>query len=169
MSRHGYNEGDGGSDGHELSFGRWRAQVASATRGKRGQAFFVALVQALDALPEKSLVKGELQTSEGAVCALGALARHKGIDVSSLDTEDHASLGVTFNIASQLAQETMFENDEARGPGGATGEIRWQRVRDWAVRQLTAATLLDLRAGQGETLEALNAILANRAKQEAQP
>ncbi len=144
MSRHGYNEDDGGCDDYELSFGRFRAQVASATRGKRGQAFFVALVQSLDALPEKSLVKGELQTSEGAVCALGALAKYKGIDVSDVDTEDHASLGVTFSIASQLAQEVMYENDEARGPGGVTGEIRWQRVRDWAVRQLTAETLLDL-------------------------
>ena len=142
MSRHGYNEGDGGSDGYELSFGRFRAQVPSATRGKRGQAFFVALVQSLDALPEKSLIKGELQTPDGAVCALGALAKYRDIDVSDVDTDDHDSLGVTFNIASQLAQETMFENDE--GPGGAAGEIRWQRVRDWAVCQLTAATLLDL-------------------------
>jgi len=142
VSRHGYNEGYDGSDVYELSFGRWRAQVASATRGKRGQAFLLALVQALDAMTEKSLIKGRLQTPEGAVCALGALAKYKGIDVSDVDTDDHDSLGATFNVASQLAQEVMYENDD--GPGGVTGEIRWQRVRDWAVRQLTAATLLDL-------------------------
>lgn len=44
MSRHGYSD-----DCHDdiLSFGQWRGQVASAIRGKRGQAFLKELIAAL--------------------------------------------------------------------------------------------------------------------------
>lgn len=126
MSRSGYSD-----DLFPLDLGRWRAQVASAMRGKRGQQFFRDLIAALDALPEKKLVRGHLE-KDGAVCALGALGRHRGVDVGTLDTEDYDALGVTFNIAYQLAQEVMYENDERYG----TDENRWQRMRDWAELQL---------------------------------
>lgn len=130
MSRSGY------SDDYDdpLSIGRWRAVIASATRGKRGQRFFRDLVAALDALPEKKLVAGKLETEEGSVCALGALARHKGISCGGLDTYDWDQLGESFGVARQLTQEVMYENDESWM--NDSGEKRWQHVRDWAAKQI---------------------------------
>lgn len=133
MSRAGYS--DDMSDPLEL--GRWRAQVASAIRGARGQKFFADLIAALDALPAPRLVKNELEAAEGEVCALGALGKARGVNLGELDTEDYEQLGSTFNIAHQLAQETMYVNDESLYR--ATPEERWQLVRDWAVQQLRAA------------------------------
>ena len=126
MSRHGY------SDECE-NLAMWRGIIASASRGKRGQAFFRALLAALDAMPDKRLVEGELQTEEGAVCALGCLGKARGVDLESVETSDWPALGELFDIAPQLAQEVMFVNDEygARAP-----ENRWRLVRDWTARQI---------------------------------
>ncbi len=146
MSRSGYYESTG--DDH-LDLGRWRGQVASATRGKRGQRFFLDLIAALDALPEKKLISGELE-EEGSYCALGALGRHRGVDLKALDIRDWddgdwAKLGEAFDIASQLAQEAMYVNDDrdyCYKP--TTPESRWQSVREWALAQLKPETLLFL-------------------------
>lgn len=127
MSRHGYTD-----DCENLAM--WRGVIASATRGKRGQAFFRALLGALDAMPEKRLVVGELQTEEGAVCALGCLGKARGIDLTSVDTEDWGKLGELFSIAPQLAQEVMYVNDDSRRV--TTPEERWTAVRGWAARQI---------------------------------
>jgi len=133
------------SDDDPLAHGRWRAQVQSAMRGKRGQRFFRELIAALDALPEPRLIKNDLVTEEGAFCALGALGHHKNIDVSTLDTEDYDRLGDTFDIAHQLAQETMWVNDEAWrswvpcGPQLEESRQRWRTVRAWAVANLAKA------------------------------
>jgi hypothetical protein len=67
MSRSGYSDD---FDFDNLALGRWRAQVASAIRGARGQAFLCELVVALDALPEKKLIAHDLE-SNGNVCAIG--------------------------------------------------------------------------------------------------
>ena len=126
MSRHGYS-----NDCDNLAM--WRGVIASATRGKRGQAFFRALIAALDAMPEKRLVAGDLETAEGSVCALGCLGKARGLDIRSVDTEDWSKLGELFDIAPQLAQEVMFMNDEG---GARAPENRWRLVRDWAARQI---------------------------------
>ena len=127
MSRHGYSD-----DCENLAM--WRGVIASASRGKRGQAFFRALVEALDAMPEKRLVAAELEDREGAVCALGCLGKARSVDLESVETTDWNALGKLFNIAPQLAQEVMYVNDEDwRRP---TPEQRWQSVREWAARQI---------------------------------
>lgn len=148
MSRHGYSDDFGDEDG-QLAMGRWQAQLKSSIRGKRGQAFFRSLVEALDALPEKSLVANSLETNEGAVCAFGALARHKGVDVKALnigseysdddrEDSDWDKLAGAFNITQQLTREVMYTNDEVwTGASEAdTGTVRWQKVRAWAARQI---------------------------------
>jgi hypothetical protein len=112
----------------------WRGVIMSATRGKRGQAFFRALVEALDAMPDKRLVAGELETEEGSVCALGCLGKHRGIAIGSVDTEDWDKLGELFDIAPQLAQEVMHVNDER---GQQSPEDRWRAVRHWAARKIS--------------------------------
>ncbi len=127
MSRSGYSE-----DLDPLDMGRWRAIIASATRGRRGQKFFRDLVAALDAMPEKKLTHGELEAG-GSVCALGALGRHRGVELSKLDTYDYDALGETFNITHQLAQEVMYENDERYCK---TDDERWKYIREWAAEQI---------------------------------
>ena len=55
MSRSGYCD-----DLDPLDLGRWRAQVASAIRGKRGQKLLKELLTALDSMPKKELIANEL-------------------------------------------------------------------------------------------------------------
>lgn len=129
MSRHGYSDD---YDGSELAM--WRGVIASAARGKRGQAFFRALLAALDAMPEKALVAGDLETEEGSVCALGCLGKARGVALDDVDTTDWVSLGALFDIAPQLAQEVMFVNDE--GVYGGTPEQRWRDVRAWVAHRI---------------------------------
>lgn len=47
---------------------RYRGQVASAIRGKRGQAFLRDLLAALDAMPEKRLIAGTFERDDGDMC-----------------------------------------------------------------------------------------------------
>lgn len=113
---------------------RWRGQVASAIRGKRGQTLLRDLLAALDAMPEKALIAHELE-SEGDVCALGALGRARGMDMTGIDPEEPADVAAAFNIAQQLAREIVYVNDE-QGAYRETPEARWQRVRDWVQKKI---------------------------------
>lgn len=113
----------------------WRGTIASATRGKRGQAFFRDLLAALDALPEKKLIPNELETRDGCVCALGALGKARGVDLHEVDPEDSERVAGIFNIADPLAREVVWVNDEA-GAWKETPEARFIRVRAWASRQI---------------------------------
>lgn len=110
MSRSGYTDD---CDGWGLIM--WRGQVASAIRGKRGQAFLREMRDALDALPEKKLCYHDLQRPDGACCAIGAVGRARGIDMTDMDPEDATESGrlsEMFDIANQLVKEIEFENDE---------------------------------------------------------
>lgn len=129
MSRSGYSD-----DPDKWQLIKWRGQVASAIRGKRGQMFLLSLLRALDALPEKKLIASDLQDEQGCVCALGALAVYRGIDPTKLDTYDYEQLGNTFDIAHQLAQEVMYKNDDYYRQ---TPEERFTRMRAWVVANLT--------------------------------
>ncbi len=129
MSRSGYSD-----DCENLNL--YRGTVERATRGKRGQRFFRDLVAALDALPAKRLVANELQKTDGEVCALGALGKYKGAPLEAVDTYDTNALGKTFDIAHQLAAETMFVNDDDFEYREETPEQRWERVRKWAIEQI---------------------------------
>lgn len=136
MSRSGYTD-DYDNNG-ELAC--YRGVIASATRGRRGQAFFRALVGALDEMPVKRLVASELETTEGEVCALGALAKQRGAALTTEDSYgDHDKLAATFDIAHQLAAEVMYLNDEgffACPYREETPEERWTRMRRWAAEQI---------------------------------
>lgn len=159
MSRSGYCDDYGDDD--PLALGRYRAQVASAIRGKRGQTLLRELLTSLDAMPEKRLVAGELE-ADGQFCALGVVGHARGLNLAAIDTYDVETLGPKFNIAEQLACEIMWVNDDhvsdtrwveieicgpmRRGypdwgshrqsismPNERAGEQRWQTVRDWVV------------------------------------
>lgn len=133
MSRSGYVY----DDCDQWATIKWRGQVASATRGKRGQQMLKDLLVALDALDVKRLTRNELATPYG-VCALGALGMHKGLEMADVDPEDTQAVGELFNISPALAAEVVYLNDEWRWVGGGpeTPEHRWQRMRDWVVSQI---------------------------------
>lgn len=161
MSRHGYVEFDGDDP---LNEGRWRGALRSAMRGKRGQAFLRELIEALDAMPEKALATNSF-ARDGEICALGAVAVKRGIDVSEFEPDkdwddsevDHEKVAATFGIAESMAREIMYENDECdRWHWADDGSLcegfrhgenrevrrhdmpqeRWQRMREWAVKRL---------------------------------
>jgi hypothetical protein len=111
----------------------WRGQVASAIRGKRGQAFLRELIAALDALPEKRLIAHDLQLGS-EVCAIGSVGLVRGVDMSKLDPEDPPKIAEVFGIAPQLVSEIEFMNDEAAW--NDSPENRWARMRAWAVANL---------------------------------
>lgn len=142
MSRSGYSDD---CDGWALI--RWRGQVASAIKGKRGQAFLRELVAALDAMPDRRLIAHDLQkfryTPVGAVnegvCAIGSVGARRGVDMTALDPEDPDGIANAFGIAHQLVQEIEYENDEAWYHD--TPEHRWQRMRDWAASKLKKAVV----------------------------
>lgn len=167
MSRSDYVDDDGDNP---LALGRWRGRVASALRGKRGQEFLRQLAGSLDAMPEKRLIANELQ-AHGQFCALGVLGAARGIDLSKLDPEDYNQVAHAFGIAPCMAQEIVYENDEAfddyewvsveicgpmrpRSSGYIenhrrsvrvaikdAAEKRWKHMRAWVQKQIDKATV----------------------------
>ena len=145
MSRHGFCDYIDYDEDENLLMGRWRGRVASASRGRRGQAFFRDMVAALDAMPVKELHPHNVMGD--CLCAMGAVAAFRGVDLGKaqeeLDDEggDHEwateYTGEALNIASCLARETAFENDE--GLWNETPAQRWARMRAWAARHLQDA------------------------------
>jgi hypothetical protein len=142
MSRSGYSTN---LDNWDLI--RWRGQVASATRGKRGQALLREMLAALDAMPEKRLVTDALVDDGGGVCALGALGQARGLDMKGLDACEPEDVAKAFGVAKPLAAEIMYMNDDPdwgyllddRTPEGKRrlDEKRWQQMRDWVAEQIT--------------------------------
>jgi len=134
MSRSGYSE----DVENDWSLIRWRGAVASAFRGKRGQSFLREMLTALDALPEKKLVAHELVESDGSVCALGAVGKSRGLDMTEIDPEDHEGVANEFDVAHAMACEIMFENDDI--VRNETPEQRFVRMRRWIESQIKGET-----------------------------
>jgi hypothetical protein len=143
MSRSGYS--DDVSD--EWGLIRWRGQVASAIRGKRGQAFLMELLDALEAMPEKRLIAQKLRQAAPAfippefarpqVCALGAVGLRRGINLESIEPDDYNKIADMFGIAHQMVQEIEYENDDADNWWGKRSpEARWHYMHNWAMRHL---------------------------------
>jgi hypothetical protein len=97
-------------------------------RGTRGQAFLKEMLAALDSLPEPKLIANDLE-AHGEVCAIGAVGKARGVDMTNLDPEDHESLASAFGVAHALACEIMWMNDE--WSCRETPEARHARMRQW--------------------------------------
>jgi hypothetical protein len=132
MSRSGYDDDCGG-----WQLNCWRGAVSSAIRGRRGQEFLRELADALDAMPEKVLIRDELE-SDGQYCALGVIGHARGMDLSTIDPMDRLGIALSFEISEALAAEIEFENDD-----GAfyreTPQARWERMRRWVASKITSA------------------------------
>jgi protein-disulfide isomerase-like protein with CxxC motif len=132
MSRSGYSD-----DLNSWNLIIWRGAVKSAVRGKRGQAFLREMLAALDELPYPALISNDIirpgVAEPSEVCAIGAVAYKRGLDVSELDPEDYEGVAATFGIARALAQEIIYLNDEFYHK---TMEDRFQFMRRWIIENL---------------------------------
>lgn len=132
MSRSGYV--DDYDESGRLNL--YRANVWRATVGKRGQSLLRDMAAALDAMPVKELIANELMRDESHVCALGAVAVARKMEIKpSFDYEDGGAVGRAFGIARALACEIAYENDE-QGPRMETPAQRWTRMRAWVAAQI---------------------------------
>lgn len=95
-------------------------------------------------MPERRLVAGVLvgeftgmpfAMKDGEVCALGAVGMTRDVEIWDVDPNDPADVADALDIAECLAQEIAWINDEA-GSRRETPEMRWSRVRTWAVLRL---------------------------------
>jgi hypothetical protein len=101
MSRSGYS----GDWDDNWSMIMYRGAVASALRGKRGQALLREMLAALDALPERKLVSGMMEKARGLDMT--------PLDPARYDEQDFGDVVArTFGIAPALAREIMWANDE---------------------------------------------------------
>jgi hypothetical protein len=131
MSRSGYNED---CDYDEWQCIRWRGAVASAIRGKRGQAFLKEMLAALDALPAPRLIAKEL-VKDGEVCAMGAVALARGLDVSEVDPECYEIVAALFGVSEALVREIAYENDEAAW-SSLMPEKRFEHMHKWIAEHI---------------------------------
>lgn len=136
MSRSGYSD-DGDCD--NWAWICYRGAVVSAMNGARGQKLLRDLIAALDAMPVKELIANELEAG-GQVCALGALGKVRGMDMTNLNPEAPKQIGKAFDIAPSLAREIVFENDDSEmySIRVRTPAERWAHMRAWASSQLVA-------------------------------
>jgi hypothetical protein len=137
MSRSGY------SDDCEEGIGLWRGAVKRAIQGKRGQAFLRELAEAMDAMPQKKLIKDAL-VADGCFCTLGVVGAARGIDMSGIDYECAESVGKVFGISRAMAAEIEFMNDEYGDymfpyDEQESDEDRWLRMRAWVDEHIVAA------------------------------
>jgi hypothetical protein len=147
MSRSGYT--DDCDDNWSVIM--WRGAVASAIGGRRGQTFLREMLTALDALPVKRLVADKLAGPDlvpcshwglyetESVCAIGAVGKARGIDMHDLDPHDRDTVAAKFGIATAMAQEIVYINDEM-GRRRETPEERFVRVREWVESEIKTAS-----------------------------
>ena len=138
MSRHGYTE-DGewceGEDCGECDYCLWRARVDEAIAKPESQDFLAELAKVGPL--ESGFCSRVLMNEEGAVCAIGAVLKHRGEKLEPED-EDYGSewapdeVALLAGIPEELAQEIMFENDEW---GGSPEKVRDHMVA-WAKARL---------------------------------
>lgn len=133
MSRSGYSED------YDEQFPNagwlWMRAVENAVKGKRGQAFLRELSEALEALPNKRLIEGELER-DGEVCAIGSVGVRRGIEMRKLDMDDTRAIGKAFRIPPALVAEIESTNDDDFSYRHETPEQRYERVLKWVREQI---------------------------------
>lgn len=148
-------------------FGLWQGNCQRSLKGRAGQAALRELEAALLALPEKRLIAHKIIDSEGDVCAIGALAKHKGRDIlaePNVGDDDEfegdgemEEIGMELGMPRLVAWKVVEKNDidldgrdlvTCEGPYrwpsekpkvwiSITPEVRYDRMLAWVRRQLT--------------------------------
>jgi hypothetical protein len=122
-------------------FGLWQANCDRSIQGKPGQAVLRELETALLALSEKRLIADELEDADGEVCAIGALVRHRGVEIKS-DPEEMEEVGVELGMPRLVAWKVVQVNDDIdyRYVGDKrvdyTPEERYEKMLAWTQKQL---------------------------------
>lgn len=137
MSRSGYTDDYSDNWAHIC----WRGAVASAIRGKRGQAMLKETLAALEALPEKTLAADSLVNADGQYCTLGALGRARNIDMAKIDPDNIDSVKEVFGVTHALAAEIMYLNDDSTpeyywGEVELCGPLRWNDRRFVSIKRI---------------------------------
>ena len=133
MSRINYTEDEDFPGQFEL----WQANCDRSLKGRKGQRELQVLREALLALPVKHLAHGVLETADGEMCAIGAYAKHKGLDLSHFDP-DYASdeVGKAVGMPPLVAWKVVEMNDEWFGHE-FTPEQRYKKMLAWVESLLT--------------------------------
>ncbi len=145
MSRSGYVEDFDCDD--DLAYGRYRGQVASAFRGKRGQDFLRETLDALEGMPTKELADKTLKSKDGGFCTIGAVlhARGEALEAVDLDDDDRCDeLSGQLGVAHQMVREIIWANDDTWDGWGGTGyrkwgetpAERWRRMREYIASKI---------------------------------
>jgi hypothetical protein len=100
-------------DGENPISATWHGNIERICRGKRGQRILREFIDALLALPERRLIANKIQNAEGEVCAIGALGKHRGVDMSEYEDSQEGSvdLGKELGLGFMLAWQLGSEND----------------------------------------------------------
>lgn len=134
MSRISYSD----EENYPGQFDLWQANCRRSLRGKQGQEELRVLRDALLALPDKRLIHGSLIDEEGEICAIGAYAKHKGLDLEKFDPEDSTDeVGIEAGMPSLVAWKVVEMNDMELSD--LTPEQRYTKMLEWVDSQLTTA------------------------------
>lgn len=132
------------------------ANVERSLKGKKGQAALQKVEAALLAMPQKRLITDVLETAEGEVCALGALAKHMQVAIPEPTVPDYneweenesyedlikfavEQLGIPRLVAFRVIE--VNDNTQYRFLGGRdrhyyTPEERYEKVLAWVRKRL---------------------------------
>lgn len=111
------------------SCGGGGGEVVPTSAGSNHRQLLVALAKALDAMPEKVLIRGAFEM-DGQYCALGALAKERGLLENSADGFRIAEV---FGVEPEEVFEIVRVNDGLIEEDPAE---RWLGVREWVRSKL---------------------------------
>lgn len=116
-------------------FDLFQANCRRSLHGKQGQEELLVLKEALLAMPDKRLIHGSLVDEGGEVCAIGAYAKHKRLDLEKFDPEEKTdAVGVEAGMPRLVAWKVVEMNDmEFRH---LTPEARYIKTLEWIDTQL---------------------------------
>lgn len=139
----------------------WEANMERSISGRKGQAALRRVEAALLALPEKKLAANALETDDGTVCALAALAKYEHYQGSlalpspPADENDYAgwdewdaegseqveeamlNLAAGLRVPKLVAMAIIERNDEdAWHRNALTPERRYERVLSWVQQKI---------------------------------
>lgn len=146
---------DGEYEGNEeFRRGAWQENSRRAFASERGQKALRELRDALAALPRRRLLGGQFadifeQDDEsiivGDVCAIGALAKFKGMEFTShhgtedFDGFETAAIGKKLGMSYVMAYDIAYRNDEIYDSLGASE--RWWTMYGWLTAKINGREL----------------------------
>lgn len=102
------------ADGENPAENLYWPNLRRACRSKRGQRVLREVVEALLALPQRRLIANAIKEPSGEVCAVGAVAQYKGVDLGEYregDQEDTIQIGESIGMGRMIPWHLGFMND----------------------------------------------------------